>query len=494
MDGLPAGAPPGPRPPTDPAATARIGDALRRLAPALDRYVAHEGALPAPAYRAGTVPSEAADLPEKGAGLDTVLDELAIAVEAGCRISAPGASCYINTGATTAPAAAAAAVAVAGGQRYYLHAFNALESTGLRWLAALCDLPPGVEGVFTSGGSSANLVALGAARQHAFEQRGVDVGRDGLPAGARARIYASRHAHRTIHRAVAVLGLGRAAVFDVPDDGRGHVDPAALDARMQADARDGIVPVAVVGIAGTTDTGAVDPLAQLAEIAHRHGSWLHVDGAYGLIAAASPALRPRLAGMRDADSWVVDPHKWLATGLGVGCAFVRDGALLERAFMEGHAAYLEGSFVDDGQRLSQFDAFGGRWADLGVELSAPPRGVLVWAVLREIGRRGVVERVERHAGYARRLAARVAAEPSLELGAEPELSIACFRHRFTGRDEDAANAVLLQRLRRETPYVPSSTIVGGRFMLRSCAINPRTAPEDVDGLVDAVLALARTMG
>jgi aromatic-L-amino-acid decarboxylase len=345
--------------------------------------------------------------------------------------------------------------------------------------------------VFTSGGSSANLVALGAARQWAYEQVGIDASADGLALAVPGRVYASRFAHRTIHRAAGVLGLGRESVVEVADDGCGHIDPAALDDALARGRRDGLLPIAVVGVAGTTDSGAVDPLDALAEVAQRHHTWLHVDGAYGLIGAASPMLRPRFRGMERADSWIVDPHKWLATGLGVGAVYVRDGEVHRRAFMEGHAAYLEGSFESDGELVSQFDSFGSEWADLDVEPSAPPRGVLVWPVLREIGRAGVIDRVERHAGFARHLADRVRTEPRLELLAEPELSIVCFRHRFDGRDQDQANGLLLRRLRRETPFAPSSTVVNGCVALRSCYINPRTTLAEVDGLVDAVLRLGR---
>jgi aromatic-L-amino-acid decarboxylase len=473
----------------DPADLSGVRAALDRLGPGLEAFVDWRRRTPSPAYIAGQVTSEPGDLPGEGAGLDAVMDELEQAVAHGCRISAPGFWGYITTGATTAPAAAQAAVAIAGGQRHLLHAFNALEVTGLRWLAQLCGVPAVATGVFTSGGSTANLVALGAARQRAFERRGVDVAADGLLHVPPVRVYASSQAHRTIHRAAAVLGLGRESVAVVPTDGGGRIGVGALDAMLAADRRAGVVPVAVVGIAGTTDTGVVDPLADLAAVARRHDTWFHVDGAYGLVAMASPRLAPRFDGMAEADSWIVDPHKWLATGVGVGATYVRDGALLARAFMEGEAPYLEGTFGDgDASPQSQFDSLGGPWADLGVELSAPPRGPMVWSVLREIGRRGVAERVERHVAFASHLASRVRAEARLELLAEPDLSIVCFRHRF-GADVDRRNAALLERLRRDTPYAPSSTIVDGQFAIRACFINPRTRLADVDGLVEAVLEL-----
>ena len=465
--------------------------AYERLLPSLRRYLDDNASTSFPAYVPGSIASEAAALPDDGVGLAATVDELGEIVREGCRITAPGWTGFITTGATTAPAAAHAAVGVAGGQRYMLHAFNALERTGLRWLAALCGLPTGVAGVFSSGGSTANLIALGTARQAAFERLGVDTSEDGLPPGVRGRIYASHRAHRTIHRSAAVLGFGRKGVCEISSDSETRIDVTALEAALERDAREGIIPIAVVAVAGSTDTGKVDPIADVVEVARRFGAWVHVDGAYGLVANASPALAPLFAGLEDADSWIVDPHKWLATGLGVGATFVRDADLLVRAFAEGHAAYLEGSFsATRAERPSQFDEISGMWADQGVELSSPPRGVLVWAILREIGRRGVARRVERHAAFAQRVVELARADDRLEPLLEPDLSIACFRYRPpAGADDDALNFRILERLRRETPYIPTSTVVDGKFAIRPCFINPRTTIREVEGMVEAVARL-----
>ena len=478
--------------PPEPAEVGRVGDALARLAPALDAYLASHADAPFPPYVPSPASVGAGALPELGAGLDATIDELARVVLDGCRIGSPGFVGFITTGASTAPAVAQLASAVAGGQRYLLHAFNALEHSSLRWLADLCGLPPDAVGVYSSGGSTANLVALGAARQAAFERRGIDVAEGGLPPGVRGRIYASTLAHRTIHRSAAVLGLGRRAVAEIPVDGDGRIRLDELASAMAEDAREGIVPIATVAIAGTTDTGSVDPIAEVAEIARGHGSWLHVDGAYGLIANASPMLTSLFEGIDRADSWIVDPHKWLATGVGVAATFVRDEAVLTRAFAEGDAAYLEGSFHDDDPAAagSQFDVMAGRWADQAVELSSPPRGVLVWAILREIGRAGVIARVERHVAFAREVARRARADDRLELLMEPQLSVACFRYvpaPTLGLDADAVNRAILGRLRRETGFIPSTTTVEGRLAIRPCFINPRTTEHEVAGLVDAVV-------
>lgn len=369
------------------------------------------------------------------------------------------------------------------------HAFHHLEHLALRWLAELCGVPAEAAGVFTSGGSTANFVALGAARQSAYERIGIDVAQDGSAGTPIGRIYASDRAHRTIHRAAAVLGLGRKAVFEVPTDLAGRLDLRSLAEAMARDQGEGVIPIAAVAVAGTTDTGSVDQIDAIVDIARQHDCWVHVDGAYGLVANASTALAPLFAGLDRADSWIVDPHKWLSTGLGVGAVYVRDGEVLTRAFAEGPAQYLEGS-LGEGLPISQFDGLGASWMDQAIELSSPPRGVLVWAVLREVGRSGIALRVERHVALARYLAQQVRSHPRLELLCEPELSIVCYRYvPPDGLDSDKVNLELLECLRRETSTIPTSTVVAGMRCLRPCFINPRTSRAEVDALVANTVAL-----
>ncbi|MGH3508814.1 MAG: pyridoxal phosphate-dependent decarboxylase family protein [Nocardioidaceae bacterium] len=478
--------------PHDSTETARVSEVLARLGPRLDEFWRFEAEDRSVRDRAAWLPTFDRTLPAEGAGLDAVLAELDLAIRNGSRIADPGFSGFITTGATTAGIASAVAAAAAGAQRYTLHAFNALEWIGLRWLAEACGLPEEWEGVFSSGGSVANLIALGAARQATFEKRGVDVAHDGLPTGVVTRIYASTEAHRTIHRSAAVLGLGQNAVRELPTDARQRIDVHALDAALAEDIAAGVVPLAVVAIAGTTNTGAIDPIDDVLEVVRRHGAWLHVDGAYGLPAYVDPDVRPRLAGVAEADSAIVDPHKWLATGVGVAATYVRSPGVLVRAFAEGEAAYLEGSFSDDmDDAVSQFEEMGGQWADMSLELSAPPRGVHVWAVLREIGLDGLRARVSEHRTFARHLAATADEHPRLESLTDPELSVACIRYRPTRPvdDLDGLTTRLLRRLRRETPYAPSSTVVDGVLAIRPCYINPRTRIEHVDGLAEALVRL-----
>lgn len=471
----------------DPAELGLLSPTIDRMLPAIERFRRY--AEPDHAARNRPAWSRRLDmpLPESGAGLDGVIGDLTeVVIPNGSRVGDPGFTGFIATGATTGAVAAWLASVAAGPQRYLVQAFNTLERVGLEWLAELCGIPPSHQGVFSSGGSTANLVALGAARQWTFEKLGIDAAQDGLPAGVTARIYASEQAHHTIQRSAGVLGLGRRSTRSVACDDGGRMHVAALQEAMIADRRAGVVPLAVVGIAGTTDTGAIDPLDAMAEVAHQHDTWFHVDGAYGLIAAASELIRPRLAGVAQADSVIVDPHKWLATGVGCAATYVRDSGLLLRAFAQGPAAYLEGSFAsDEGDVVTQFDSIGIPYQDMGVELSAPSRGVVVWAVLRELGRAGVARRVERHVAFARHVADRVRRHPRLELLLEPELSIVCFRYAA----DDAVNQEILRRLARSTRTIPSSTVVRGRVAIRPCFINPHTERAHVDALVDNVIAL-----
>jgi len=477
---------------TERAETSHLAEAIGRILPALERFTRYEGVDPAARQRAAWQERLDRPLPERGAGLEGTLDELAEwVIPYGLRNGAPGFNGWITTAPTTVGAAAGLASAVAGSQRWWLQSFNHLEAVALRWLAELMRIPDDWQGTFCPGGSTANLIAIGAARQHAFEGRGVDPARFGVPAGE-ARVYASTEVHHVVVRAAAVLGLGRASVVAIPVDAIGRIDVGVLRETLERDRAAGVIPVAIVATAGTVNTGAVDPINAMADLAEEFGTWLHVDGAYGLFGRLDDRVAPLYEGLERAHSAVVDPHKWLAAPMGIGAAFVRDRSLLGRAFTLEPAEYLEGA-VDTGvDAVSPFDNFGELFHDFNLDQSAPSRGVVVWALLREIGAEGLRERVRRHNDYARRLADLVDADERLELVAPPTLSICCFRYRRDGLDEpalDRLNAEIARRLRAETPLVPSTTRIGGRFAIRPCYINPRTTVDEVDGLARAVREL-----
>ena len=277
----------------DPAETLHVDAAVGKLLPALEQFLAFSEPDRVIADRDRWMAALDRPLPSNGAGLETVLDELSEwVVPYGLRTPHPAFSGYIIGRATTAGIAAGIAAQVAGHFRHFLTSLNFLEQLSLDWVADLCGIRPGSAGVYSSGGSSANLLAIGAARQAAFESIGVDPAGDGLPAGPRPRIYGGAEVHHTIHRAAGVLGLGRHAFTPVESDAAGRLVPTALDRRIRADRARRILPVAIVAVAGSTSTGAIEPIDEIADIAAEHGVWFHVDGAYGLpanVCRSSPA-------------------------------------------------------------------------------------------------------------------------------------------------------------------------------------------------------------
>jgi aromatic-L-amino-acid decarboxylase len=467
-----------------------LAERLSRIGTALDRFVA-SGTDPIP-RRAVWDPSLRQGLPAHGIGADAALAELAeVVVPNGQRLMSPGWWGYITNGPPTVPLVASVAAAVGSPQRYLLTAYNLLEELSLDWLAELCGLGPQMKGVYSSGGSTANLVALGAARQHVCEQHGVDPSADGL-GGLRLAVYASEETHHTVQRAAGVLGLGRSCVRHVGTDDQLRLRPDLVRDAIAADVAAGVVPMAVVATAGTTNTGTIDPIRALGEVARENGAWFHVDGAYGLLGILDDRVAHLYDGLELADSTIVDPHKWLGAPTGIGATFVRDRSVLHRAFTQEPAAYLEMAGHEDAPAETSLDEMGVPYADFGVELTAPARGVVVWSILRELGRDGVAARIRQDDDHARRLAALAQAHPRLELLLEPPLSIVCLRYSpppgYVG-DVDDLNREVLRQLHRTTDLLPSSTRVHEAFALRPCFINPRTTTDLVDAFADAVVRI-----
>ncbi|MGH2700006.1 MAG: pyridoxal phosphate-dependent decarboxylase family protein [Actinomycetota bacterium] len=480
--------------PEDAADNARLGEALRRLIPALEEFNRFEGPDPTVTHKDRWLSAIDTPLPQLGQGLDAVVETLATSVVPyGLRMGAPGFNGWVTGQPTTSGTVAALAQTVAGPQRFFYHPFNVLEEVRLRWIAQMLGIPGDLQGAFKSGGSIANIVGLAAARQRAFERIGIDAAAKGLPPGYRGRIYASTEVHHVISRAAALLGLGRDCVTAVGCDEHQRIDLTALKETLLEGARAGAVPIAIVATAGTVNTGAVDPISEMSEIAAERDLWFHVDGAYGLFARLDDRVAHLFNGVERADSVAVDPHKWMATPVGCGAAYVRDADLLHRTFTLQPAAYLEGAVGSATQPLqSPWDVFAGEHHNLSLEQSAPPRGVQVWAVLKEIGVRGLRARVDRHLDFARRLADRVRVDDRLQLLSEPTLSICCFRYFREDLDDtelDALNDEIVRSLHDGARFIPSTTRVHGRLAIRPCYINPRTTEAEVEGLVDAVIEI-----
>ena len=490
------------RPAGDPdvARTDRLDAAVASVLPALEAFNRFESPDRA-SIRSEWLPVLDEPLPEQGVGLERVLELLRdVVIPRGLRVGHPGFTSWVTTGPSTSAAVGHLVSAVASPQRWWVQPGNHLDTMAVRWLIDLLGFPSSYVGTFTSGGSTANIVGLGGARQHAAEQLGIDAALDGIGAIPEPRIYASSETHHVVTRAMGVLGLGRRNVRSLELDRDRRANLRHLETLIREDKSAGRTPVAVVGNAGDVNTGIVDPLPEMAAIAREHDIWFHVDGAYGGWGVLDERVEPAFGDRGLYDSFAVDPHKWLAAPVGTGLAICRDGDLLGRAFTIESGAYdreRDQVATPTGDAESPWSVLGSGTFDWGVDFSTPTRGLAVWAVLKEIGAEGMRERVRRHNDFARVVAARARAEEELELLSEPQLSIACFRYRPAGWDDDERldelNAAILAELRRIGRSLPSSTSVGGRFAIRACYINPRNDREYVELLVEDVLEVGRRL-
>jgi glutamate/tyrosine decarboxylase-like PLP-dependent enzyme len=355
-----------------------------------------------------------------------------------------------------------------------------VERQVIEWCRQLFDFPEHSSGILVSGTSMATLIGLAVARHHLA---GTDVRADGIR-GAPALVgYASAEAHGSVARAFELLGLGRTALRLIPVDGDYCMELDALRAAIARDLALGARPFLVVGTAGTVNTGAIDDLAAVADVCAKENVWLHVDGAFGALIALSADLKRRLAGIERVDSLAFDFHKWLHVPYDAGCVLVRRGDLHRAAFAMS-PDYLR----RDARGLAGGDPW---FCDYGPELSRGFRTLKVWFTLKEHGARRLGAMIERNCEQARYLAARIAAEPRLELMAPVALNIVCFRLRAPGLDDaglDRLNAALVADLQESGIAAPSTTTLGGRTVIRVRLTNHRTRLSDLDILIEAVLS------
>lgn len=354
------------------------------------------------------------------------------------------------------------------------HAAVHVEREVLGWFKQLVEFPTTASGILLSGTSMATMIALAVARH-------------GHDDPASLRIYTSDQAHISVAKAVRVVGLPRTCLVKVPSDNRLRMDASALADAIQRDTVAGRHPLAVVATAGTALTGAVDPLAPIAELCRASNLWLHVDAAIGIGLRLHPALRNRLAGIEHADSVAFDAHKWLHVPYDVGCVLIRDAEAHQAAFREG-ASYL--------QRATRGTGGGAPWfCDAGPELSRGFRALKVWMVLKTHGLDALGEQVHKNCAQAEHLASRVNACEHTILAARTDLAITCFRCTGAGSDEadDQLNDEIVLRVQESGVAVPSSGRVRGRAVVRVNITNHRTTMEDVDLLFDAVLEQRATI-
>lgn len=367
------------------------------------------------------------------------------------------------------------------------HVGNHVEQQVVDWCRELIGLPASAGGLLVSGASMANLTALGVART--VIGGGARVRERGLAAlDAPLRFYASSEVHSCVQKALELMGHGAESLVRVPVDADYRLPCDALARRIAADRAAGWRPCAVIATAGTINTGAVDPLQELAALCRREGLWLHVDGAIGAVLAASDRERPRIAGIELADSVALDLHKWLHVPFEAGCVLVRE-ASQQRDTYSLTPAYLE--------HAERGLAAGAHWfSDYGIQLSRGFRALKVWLSLKEHGIERYGRMIERNIAQAAQLCTLLDGEPELERLAPAPLNIVCFRYRVPGRDDEALNALnaeLLVRLHESGVAVPTYTTLQGRYCLRVALCNHRTQDEDLRLLVDAVLREGRAL-
>ena len=358
-----------------------------------------------------------------------------------------------------------------------------LERLTIDWLKEMLGYPAPAGGLLTSGGSMANFAALGAARS---AKAGANVVRDGVAAaGRRMCLYVSEESHFSMAKAAGMLGLGESNVRAVKTDERLHIDLADLERLVAADLAAGHLPFCVVANAGTTATGAFDPLAEVADFAHRHNLWMHVDAAYGGFAALAPSARHFFAGIEEADSVTLDPHKWLYLPVGCGCVLYKDPAAARAAFSHG-ADYTRPIGLEHDEAFAFWD--------YGPELTRPFRALDLWLLIKFAGAGRLGKAVEENIACAKYFEELVKASDDFEMLAPVELSIFCFRYvpkGFMG-DLDAFNQRLLVTLQRAGSTYLSNARVRGRFALRGCVLNYRTTKADMVRVLEDVRAAAST--
>lgn len=357
------------------------------------------------------------------------------------------------------------------------HAAIEVERQIARWAAQIFGFPQTASGIFVTGTSIANFLALIVARTSVL---GTQCRRDGIAAtDKKLTAYVSAGAHLCVRQAMELAGLGGEALRLIPTDRHHRIEIAALRDAIAADRDAGFTPFFIVGNAGTVDVGAIDDLDALATVAKTEQLWFHIDGALGGLAVLDPTLKPRFQGIERADSIAFDFHKWGQVPYDAGFILVRDGEL-HRAAFASPAAYL--------RRETRGLAAGSPWpCDFGPDLSRSFRALKTWFTLKVYGTERLGAEIARLCALAGYLERRVEAEPRLELLAPVALNIVCFRIRAA--DPDRLNAAIVAELHERGIAAPSTTLVEGKLAIRVCLVNHRTVEGDIDALLDGVLKI-----
>lgn len=405
------------------------------------------------------------DVPEAGRPIGDVLARLGPAIARSFNTAGPGYFAFIPGGGI--PTAALADYVALSTNRYVgvskaAPALAEIEATAVRWMAGIVGYGAGAGGVLTSGGSMSNLLAIVAARVAKLPE-----------AFFGGVLYTSRETHLSVSKSARVAGFPSSHVRALPVDERLRLDVRALRQAIEADANAGRTPFLVVANAGTTNTGAIDPIPEILDVARERGLWVHADAAYGGFFRMVPEARERLAGLEACDSVTLDPHKGFFLPYGTGCLVLRDPNALQRAHA-GEAEYLRDVASDD-ETIN--------FTDLSPELSREFRGLRLWLPLQLHGLGAFREQLTEKLALTRSAYDALRAEPRLEILDEPQLSIVAFRMKRGG---DAATRALLERVNAGRRVFLSSTVLDGKLTGRLCILSFRSHADRVEEAVDAL--------
>src|SRR4051794_23090653 len=340
---------------------------------------------------------------------------------------------------------------------------SAVELATLDWIRSWMGMPETTEGILVSGGSVGTLTALAAAAHERVEDRN------------QATAYVQEHTHAAVAKAWRILGFQPANLRVLRADPDHRLQPAAIDAAICVDREAGLEPFAVIGSAGTTSTGSVDPLNDLADLARREGLWFHVDGAYGAPARLTPQGADLLAGIERADSLVLDPHKWLFQPYEIGAVLTPHAGLLQHAFT------LDGAYLRDTQ--------GGvvEFRERGPQLTRGSRALKLYLSLRTFGLDAFKAAIAKGIALAEHAEALLEADPEWEVVSPAKLAVVCFRRR--GHSDEQTDA-MVRRAIEDGYTAPSTTLLHGRSVARLCTINPRTTERDIEGTLERMARFA----
>jgi glutamate/tyrosine decarboxylase-like PLP-dependent enzyme len=462
----------------------RLPTLLAQVADAASKYLAEVDDQPAGGAPTGEVAVRrfAGRLPDEGDGSIAALSRLVSdGIEAATNSAGPRFFHFVTGGSTPAALAAdwlASALDNNAGLWISSPLGSRLEQLSVAWLKELFGLRADWAGVLTTGATMSNFTALAAARQWWGEEHGANIaerGWHGLPV---VPVLASGFVHASVKKALSMLGIGHGLVRTLSGDAEGRLDLVALHKQLKM--LDG-APAIVIATAGEVNAGGFDPIAEMADLAHRHHAWLHVDGAFGLFARLSPATADLVQGVDQADSVIADGHKWLNVPYDCGFAFVRDGRLLTSVFGMG-APYFPPAEAGHPDFLY-----------LAPEMSRRARSLAVWATLAAYGRSGYRAMIERHVSLARRVADQIRAAADFELLEEPRLNVICFRYRPPGvpeADLDWLNQQLGQAVIADRRVYFGTTVYARKVAFRPAISNWRTTEADVD----AIVAVTRELG